>query len=55
MWTLERNDTNEPTYKTEGDSESNSWLPQGRDSEGVWDQRVHTSVFKMDNQQRPIV
>ena len=22
----------------------------GRDSQGVWDQHVHTAIFKMDNQ-----
>ena len=25
----------------------------GRDSQGVWDRRVHTAIFKMDNQQGP--
>ena len=27
----------------------------GRDSSGVWDGHGHTAVFKMDNQQGPIV
>ena len=27
----------------------------GRDSQGVWDGHVHTTVFKMDNQQGPTV
>ena len=27
----------------------------GRDSWGVWDGRVHTAIFKMDNQQGPAV
>ena len=27
----------------------------GRDSQGVWDGHVHTAIFKMDNQQGPIV
>ena len=27
----------------------------GRDNYGVWDQHVHTAVFKMDNQQGPTV
>ena len=27
----------------------------GRDSQGVWDQHVHTAVFKMDNQKGPTV
>ena len=29
-------------------------LPGGRDSQGLWEGHVHTAVFKMDNQQRPI-
>ena len=28
---------------------------QGRDSQGVWDWRVHTAVFKIDKQQGPTV
>ena len=28
---------------------------RGRDSWGVWDEHVHTAVFKMDNQQAPTV
>ena len=27
----------------------------GRDKLGVWDGHVHTAIFKMDNQQKPIV
>ena len=27
----------------------------GRDSQGLWEGHVHTAMFKMDNQQRPIV
>ena len=26
---------------------------RGRDSQGVWDGRVHTAVFKVENQQGP--
>ena len=58
MWNLERNDTNELTYKTEKDSQTqkmNIWLPRGRDSQGFWEGHVHTAIFKMNNQQRPIV
>ena len=33
----------------------NLQLPQGRDSQGVWDVHVHTAIFKMDNQQEPMV
>ena len=25
----------------------------GRDSQGVWDQHIHSAVFRMDKQQRP--
>ena len=28
---------------------------RGRDGEGVWEGHVHTAIFKMDNQQGPIV
>ena len=31
------------------------WSPSGRDSQGVWEGHVHTALFKMDNQQGPIV
>ena len=33
----------------------NSWLPEGRDSYGIWEGHEHTAIFKMDNQQGPIV
>ena len=58
MWNLKRNDTNEFTYKTEKDSQTqkmNSWLPVGRHSYGLWEGHAHTTIFKMDNQQKPIV
>ena len=57
MWNLNRNDTNEFTYKIERDSQTqktNLWLPGGKDSQGVWEGHVHTAIFKMDNQ-GPIV
>ena len=28
---------------------------RGRDSQGVWDERVHNAIFKVDNQQGPTV
>ena len=31
------------------------WLPGGRDSYGAGDGYVHTAIFKMENQQGPIV
>ena len=27
----------------------------GRDSQGVWDEQIHTAVFKVDHQQGPAV
>ena len=33
----------------------NLWLPAGRDSWGLWEGHVHTAIFKMDNQQKPIL
>ena len=29
-------------------------MPEGWDSQGVWDGHVHTEIFKMVNKQRPI-
>ena len=52
MWIRIRNGTNELTYKTERDSQTqkmNSWLPWGMDSQGVWKGHVHTAIFKMCN------
>ena len=56
MWNLKRNDTNELTYTTEKDSQTqrmNLWLPggrmEGKDSQGIWVGHVHTAMFKMDN------
>jgi len=34
---------------------ANIWLPVGRDSWGLWEGHVHTAIFKMDNQQKPIL
>ena len=58
MWNQKRNDTNELPHRTEIDSltlKTNLHRQRGRDSEGLWEGHVHTAVFKMDNQQRPIV
>ena len=33
----------------------NLWVPEGRNSEGLWEGHAHTAILKMDNQQRPIV
>ena len=58
MWNLKRKDTNE-LNKIEIDSQtlrSSLWLlGESRDSQGVWNEHVHTAMFKMDNQQGPIV
>ena len=55
MWNLERNDTNELTYKTETDSQTSRtslWLPGEGWGEGiVRDAHVYTVVLKVDNQQ----
>ena len=56
MRNLKRNDTDELTYKTETGSDlENLWFQSGRrmgakDSQGVWDQHIYTTIFKMDNQ-----
>ena len=57
VWNLKRNDTDELTYKTETDSQTqktNLQLPRGRDRQGVWDGHGHTAIFKMGNQQGPL-
>ena len=35
-----------------------TWLPQGKggmDALGVWDYHIHTTIYKIDNQQGPTV
>ena len=57
IWNL-KNNTNEYTYKTEEDSQTqktNLRLLGGRDSQGVWEDHVHTAIFKMDNQENDIL
>ena len=63
MWTL-KDDINELIYKPEIDSQTqktNLWLPEGMaggggvDKLGVWDQQIHTTVYKVGKQQGPIV
>ena len=56
MWNL-KNDTNEPIYKTETDSQTQRtdlWLPWGRGKGmgwiGVWTQQMQTIIFKMNKQ-----
>ena len=60
MWNLKINDTNELVYKTERERfREGTYSFQGkdgkRDSQEVWDGRVHTAIFKMDSKQRPTV
>ena len=54
MWNPKRIDTNELTYKTETDSQTqkmNLQLTGGRDSKGVWESHVDTAIFQMHKQQ----
>ena len=62
MWNLKYS-TNEPIYKTEIDSQTQStdlWLPRGRggrdrDGLGVWGWQMQNITFRMDKQQGPNV
>ena len=48
-WNLKRSDTNELSYKREGNKLS--VVAAGRrDGGGVWDGQEHTAVLKMDGQ-----
>ena len=56
MWNLKRNDTNELTDKRLADLENELTVAGGRggrESQGLWDGRVHTAVIKLDHQQGP--
>ena len=57
MWNLKINDTNELTYKTERDTdlEKELMVAVGEGIVMVWEGHSHTAIFKMDNQQKPIV
>ena len=54
-----KHDTKELIYKTGRDSQTkkiNVRLPKGKDEMdklGVWDQRIHTTICKIDKQQGP--
>ena len=43
------------------DIKNKLWLPKekaggkGGDKLGVWDEQIHTTIYKTDNQQRPTV
>ena len=55
---LKRNDTNEFTYKTNRDSQTQRMklcLLGGKDIQEVWAGHEHTAIFKMNNQQGPTV
>ena len=50
LFTKQKKDSQ--TYKT------NSWLPKGKIGGwgiGVWDQQIHTFIYKIDKQQGPTV
>ena len=49
LFTKQKQTHRKPTYSYEGERVA------GRDRLGVWDLHVHTSVFKIGNQQGPIV
>ena len=61
LWNLKRHDTNRLIYKTETDTQTGrtNMISGGkgrrRDNYRVWDGHVHATIFKIDNQQRPIV
>ena len=49
MWNLKGSDTNEHTYKTERGSQTqkmNLQLPEGRESQGLWEAHTRTSILK---------
>ena len=61
MWNLKYG-TNEPTYETETDSQTQKTdlqLPRGegwgRDGLRVWGQQMQTIIYRMDKQQGPTV
>ena len=62
MQNLKRNYINEPTYKTDRLTDLKNKLTilggrrrEGRDSQGVSNEYIHTAIFKMDNQQGPTI
>ena len=60
MWNLKRNDTNELNLQrrkrlTDLENELMVAGVGGRDSWGLWEDHVHTAIFKMGNQQGPTV
>ena len=61
MWNLKRNDTSELTKQRVTDLKNKLMVVglggrmEKRDSEDVWGGPLHSTIFKMDNQQRPTV
>ena len=52
------NHINELIYKTKIYSQiqkTNLWLPKGKGKLGIWDQQIHTTIYKIDKQQGPTV
>ena len=56
MWNL-KYDTNELIYRTETDSQADSYGYQrgGGINLGVWDYQLQTTIYKIDKQQGPSV
>ena len=53
-----KNNTNELIHKTEMDSQTQKKTygsPREKAGEGVWDQQIHTTIYKTDKQQGPTV
>ena len=58
MYNLERYNINElikqkETHRLREQTYGCQRRIEGRDSKGVWDGNVHTTIFEMDSQQRP--
>ena len=43
------------THRLREQTYSCQWGMEGGGEQGVWDLHVHTAIFKMDNQQGPVV
>ena len=59
MWNLKKNDASELLQEAEIDSQTQiTNLPKGKGGRGklgVWDWHIHTTMYKIDNQQGPTV
>ena len=56
---MDRQTHNKAYKNTVKCSKANLWSPKGkhgwRDNSGAWDEHTHSTVYKIDNQQRPTV